>query len=185
MRILVDMDGIIVNLTDDWLHEYNIAWDDDLTTEHLTEWDTDKFVKPECGKKIYDILERPGFFRSLSPLDGALEGIRALEAHGHTVAICSAPAGPVSAAEKIQWVQDHLGWSHQRMILTHNKSWIEGDLLIDDSPGNLRRWVPRRPAIAIGYPYNAGIPDVFYAGTYHRPEEAWSKIVEICNRRPA
>ncbi len=177
------MDGILVNLSDEWFHQYNIAWNDDLTMERVTEWDTHKFVKPECGLKVYDILERPGFFRSLPPLDGALDGIRALEAHGHSVTICTAPSGPQSAAEKIQWVQEHLGWDHRRMILTHNKSWIEADILIDDGPSNLRKWVPRRPALAIGYPYNHGIEGVWYAGMYYDPRAAWDRIVDICNRR--
>ena len=79
--------------------------------------------------------EIEGLFADMDPLPGALEAYRALVDRGHDVYILStAPWGNPSAwSDKLQWVKEHLGLiAHKRLILTHHKHLLRGDLLIDD-----------------------------------------------------
>ena len=56
-----DIDGVLADLHTAWLDEYNKDFDDNLTISYITQWEMDKFVKPECGKKIFNYLKRPLF----------------------------------------------------------------------------------------------------------------------------
>ena len=62
---------------------------------------------------------------------------RALLAAGHDVRICTAPVNQYRycAGEKIAWVEQHLGaeWT-RRVIIAKDKTWVRGDILIDDKP---------------------------------------------------
>lgn len=76
------------------------------------------------------------FYRRLSPLPGAIEGVRQL-AERHDVWILTRPSykNPMSYTEKRLWVEDRLGldWC-ERLILCPDKTLLRGDYLIDDVP---------------------------------------------------
>lgn len=56
---------------------------------------------------------------------------------GLDVRICTAPINAYQhcVSEKFAWVERHLGheWI-KRIILTKDKTWVRGDILIDDKP---------------------------------------------------
>jgi 5'-nucleotidase len=78
----------------------------------------------------------PGFYRSLMPIDGAIDGFQSLVSNPHfNVHILTAPSlyNPLSYTEKRLWVEDHLGFSAvERLIIANDKSMLKGDILIDD-----------------------------------------------------
>lgn len=182
MRILIDMDDIVVDLQTEWYRVYNEESGDDLTPEKVVDWDTSKFIKDE-PEFLYSIFSRPGFFDGLQPLPGAIEGVTALAALGHEIRFCSASPSPDASRAKMEWVDRHfarLGWrGHKMVILCHEKDWIEADVLIDDKPATLIAWGERWDGreITIEYPYNRGLDYVEYAGSYLDTEIAWSRIV--------
>ena len=53
LTILVDMDSIAADLQEKWYGAYNKRYNDTITVDDILSWDTHKYVKPECGKKIY------------------------------------------------------------------------------------------------------------------------------------
>lgn len=84
--------------------------------------------------------EIPGIFALMEPMEGAIEAVRQL-AHLHEVYIAStAPWGNPSAwQDKLRWVQRHFGEGpdgpfYKRVILTHHKELLRGDVLVDDRP---------------------------------------------------
>lgn len=82
-----------------------------------------------------DADEIPGIFSEMEPIPGAVDAYRDLVARGHDVFILStAPWGNPSAwSDKLLWVQRHLGdVAQKRLILTHHKYLLRGDVLIDD-----------------------------------------------------
>jgi len=185
MRILIDMDGITADLLKKWLHTYNEEWSDTVTKADIKTWAMHKAVKAKCGTAIYKMIERPGFFDWVEPLPGAVEAVKRLQEH-HEVRIASAPAGPDSARAKLSWCEDVLGIPRREVILTHEKDWIEADLLIDDKPGAIRAWrnagqrCGNRPyAATIAYPYNRDIADLVDcdAQDYTDTTTAWAEIV--------
>src|SRR5574340_98950 len=181
MDVLIDLDSIIVNLQDRWYAEYNREYSDSLTPEKVLDWDTSKFAK--AGLHVYDVLRRPGFFRELPPLDGAIEGVRRVRDAGNEVFIVSAATCPAAMGDKALWVEEHLGSiidPKRSLILAQSKDRVRGDVLFDDGPHNLiayRKAWPSARLATIDYPYNSfawGEADVdLVAGDYRYPAACW------------
>ena len=77
-----------------------------------------------------------GFFRSLSPIDGALEALEILSTN-NDVWILTRPSvqNLLCYTEKAEWIKNHLGeeWLN-KLIICPDKSLVLGDYLIDDCP---------------------------------------------------
>ena len=73
--VAIDVDGTIADLAEIWLARYNKDWNDNLKKKAWIEWGVDKFVKPECGIKIFDYLEDPTIYDDVLPIEGAKEGV--------------------------------------------------------------------------------------------------------------
>src|SRR5690606_1486290 len=106
IRIGVDLDTTLHDLEVVWLDRYNKDYGDCLTVEDMTDWDATLYVKPECGARVYDYLDEPGFFRHLGIKPGAREGMAFLW-EDFEVFIVSA-AHPHTVADKWGWIRDHL-----------------------------------------------------------------------------
>ena len=82
----------------------------------------------------------PNIFRDLSPIAGAIKAVnQLLESPLYEVFIIStAPWNNPSAwTDKRLWLVDHFGDRiNRRLILTHRKDLVKGDILIDDRPNN-------------------------------------------------
>lgn len=137
LTIAIDMDDVLADLVPKWLSVYNKEWDDNLVKEDLLEWDITKFVKPECGDKIYEIIMRDGFYADLDIISGAQEGVKALQEMDYN--ICIASASPKSAyTDKHNWIKKHFPTINtDNIIFTKNKSLVKADLLLDDGIHNL------------------------------------------------
>lgn len=125
-KIFVDMDGVLVNFQSG--------------IEKLDEATKRKYADDGKGEAHYDDVT--GIFSLMEPLDGALKGVRALQAKGYDLYILStAPWGNPSAwSDKVAWVTKHLDdVFHKKMIITHCKGLLatqEDAYLIDDRTGH-------------------------------------------------
>ncbi|RID84018.1 5'(3')-deoxyribonucleotidase [Peribacillus asahii] len=178
--LLIDMDSVICDLMSDWHDRYNKDYDDNLTVDRLKCWNSEKYVKPECGIKIYDYLKEPGLFSRLKPLPHAVEVLKRLCKDYEILIVTSSVSS--AFAEKEIWVEKHLPFiGKHNMIFTHRKNMIVGDLLFDDAPHNLKEFAATgRLAVAMDYPYNRNI-EVPRIGNWLEFErflqtEAWVEI---------
>lgn len=188
LRILVDMDNIVVDLTQKWLDQYNKDHNDNVTIDDLKTWHIAHHVKvPQSVMHGYLYSDR--FFLDVEPMEGAIEALEELHSMKHHVCILSAPSHPGnSATDKITWIKDHMSWFNKRDIfLGHHKHFVKGDWFVDDSPDNIRAYRAEWPTskiATIAYPFNREVRqlcDVF-AESYKQSAQAWREIVANIKR---
>lgn len=104
MRLAIDMDYVTV--------EPQVGW---------YEWDTTWWK------------EDPWTWLHFPPVEGALEGLRALHDEGHDIVFATARG---EHAVNEQWLHDHLGSTHWWSLIEgcKNKWEVDADLWLDDSP---------------------------------------------------
>ena len=111
MRIFIDMDGVIANF--------------------------EKAAENVALEKGVPKLSRPDLFvnyRNLDVIEGAIEAVAKLNAD-HEVFIASTPpwTRPEVWGHKREWIGEHFPYLKRKIILTHRKDLLIGDILIDDS----------------------------------------------------
>jgi 5'(3')-deoxyribonucleotidase len=148
----LDIDGVVANLIPVWLAHYNHDYNDNLKPTDITGWDTDKFVKPECGLKIYDYLKDPHLYDEVLPVDGALDAIKELKADGYRLVYITATPIEASGA-KFQWLKRYgCIKSPQDYVEASDKSLLMAlGTLVDDKPENLDYFYKK---ILFGQPWN-------------------------------
>ena len=144
LRILVDMDGVVAKFN------WKVAekWDQlypqfpSIPAETLPKFDTATCYADVYGdwshQAVKDIYQGKDFFNELDIMPGAVEALHSMLKAGHDVFFCTAPVGKHSpcVSDKFGWVEKHFGkeWV-RRIVLTSDKTFISGDVLIDDKPG--------------------------------------------------
>lgn len=135
--ILIDMDGVITDYESLLLRKYRDKYPKAfyVPLEKRCGWNITQQYPRHLRKFLNEINQEEGFFIALEPLNGAVESIEKIARKGHEIFICTSPSSRnmFSAKEKIEWVKKHLGieWV-TKLILTHDKTLIWGDYLIDD-----------------------------------------------------
>jgi len=109
--IYVDMDGVITNFK--------------------------KAADEEAAKAGVPKLTRPDLkvnFRDLDLMPGAQDALMRLN-NDFDIFIATTPpwSRPDVWAHKREWIEEHFPWLKRKMILTHRKDLLIGDILIDDS----------------------------------------------------
>lgn len=147
MNIIVDVDDTLCDLLTEWIGRYNILWDDILTVQNITRWNLHELVKPECGKRIYEILEDENLYDHISPYSGSLEFINQLRKDHHHVIFVTSPYGK-SAGQKLQWLSNY-GFLpknlkyHSDYIECSDKTLICGDYIVDDKEETVEKWLTK------------------------------------------
>ncbi len=139
MIILVDQDNVLADFDSAFLAAWRASHPAAPFTplEQRRSWNPRDDLPREHHAAAMQVYARPGFFRSLEPMPGAFDALRAMLALGWNVRICTAPieAYQHCVAEKFAWVEQHLGWEWtRRIVLTADKTLVHGDWLIDDKP---------------------------------------------------
>ena len=154
--VLVDLDNTIADFDGRALEILKERHDVKLSQADLTKFPLAANF-PELKQAITAMFLEQGFFRSFSPIAGAIDALKAMQAEeGVEVYLCTAPiaASRHCQQEKVEWVREHLdgipagggassskrqrtadqgkSWV-QRMVITSDKSLVRGDMLIDDA----------------------------------------------------
>lgn len=142
MRLLIDMDEVLANTNKEWLNRYNEDYKDNKVPEDMKSWNHHKWIKPECGKKIYKYLLDKGFFLSLEPIEGAIDGMNYLlscEDLDVLIVTASPVESEYAVEDKKKWIRKYLpNFDLINFLPFKRKTIIEADLMFDDGPHNLK-----------------------------------------------
>src|ERR1700677_2452770 len=107
----------------------------------------------------------PGFFRNLTVMEGAKEGVRILLSNPNLdIYIGSKMTSKATncATEKMEWIREHFPELLRRMVLVCAKSLLRGHVLVDD---DAPRWKKKFKGKFIHF-------------DKHNPADAWRAVVE-------
>lgn len=158
LTLLIDMDNVVADLMTKWLASYNTTYNDCLTREHITTWQIDLHASKCSAEQFHKFIEDPGFFTDLEVIPDAIEVTTRLQAKGHKIYFVTATPynSPTGGYDKYNWVEKyfpHIG--KERVMQTHHKHMIKGDILFDDGPKNLQDFQGIK--IAMDFPYNRNV----------------------------
>lgn len=172
--VFVDVDDVVADLVPYWISLYNDDYEDDLLVDEITDWDLTKFVKTECGKKIYNYLDSPMLYDSVKPVDGAKEGVVALRTLGVRV-VYATMVSVINACQltgKYEWLVRH-GFldedRHEDLVGIGDKGLLHGLVLIDDRVKNLSGF--QGVGVLMNRPWNR-------KDNYSRRADSWPDVVE-------
>lgn len=187
MRILVDLDGIVVDMLSNWLQRIHEMTGVKAVLSDITKWNLyensplDK-VDP---KVLLSILDEKGFNANLPQMADANFYLHQLYKAGHDISIVTARHGSNCMPETLQWLQKMMPWLNLRkkVLFVYDKHRVVGDVLIDDKAETLTKYHQEHPnahLITIDYPYNQHAPE----GTHRvlRNGYEWEQIESIITR---
>lgn len=102
-------------------------------------------------------MNYPGLYRNLKTVEYAVEAAHEMEAEGIEVRFCSSPfvTHLTCASEKLGSIREHFGarWV-PKTILANDKTFVHGDILIDDHPDITGAHTPSWQQLVFDRPYN-------------------------------
>ena len=112
MRIFIDMDNVLVDF---------VSGIEQLSDEQRSTYE---------GR----LDEVPGIFALMRPMPKAIESYRTLTERHDVFILSTAPwENDTAWSDKLNWVKRYLGdVAEKRLILSHHKYLVQGDVLIDD-----------------------------------------------------
>jgi 5'(3')-deoxyribonucleotidase len=167
MRIGIDLDGVSA----DFIPSYAKACAVKIDPEQLTHWTALEEIVP-FGHGVWEWLEHndPKIFHDLTPIPGAIEGIKELRSNGHTIVIITArPKWAKGSAE--YWLNTN-NIPYDEIHETHDKTSVSCDIYIDDADHNLKELSHIGHTIRMVQPWNSHQAYVYDANN-------WPDILEI------
>lgn len=182
-RILLDLDGIIVDMLGPWLRQYEIITGEKIPVSDIVSWDAT--IGASYPEVLNSLLEKPGFFRNLPPMPGAQKYLsKLIEENNHEIIILTQPPrkSDYAVRDKRLWMQDYFpNFDITNMIYAHKKYLVRGDVLFDDKPSHLALWKHENPesvTATIDYPYNRNDKSDWRWGT----KNAWRCFYEAIKK---
>ena len=127
--------------------------------EHIEHYEIGHGLDTNDYELFRNIWHRPGFFRDLQPIPGAVEAVHGMRAERLDVIFCSSPLVNVDEttchSNKIDRVKEIFGvWAADSCILTKDKTLVRADVLIDDKPVIGGRCKPFWQHVYLDQPWN-------------------------------
>lgn len=163
MKILLDMDGVMCDLSGHICKLLNRYHGENLKPKDIKEWDISAACKNATQDDIYKFFNEPGFFRHLDPMPGAIDVVSDLFEDGHEIIFVTS-TGFTGHSCKLAWLERHLPkkmlknkFVFNHVVFTFRKDLVRGDILLDDKIKNLNAFKNASPdqiAVCFSHPYN-------------------------------
>lgn len=163
-RVLCDVDGVLANFTEAYLQIVRQELDIRKTEADIDQWDIGDALQltPEQRELVHRWLYAPGVARTLEPYEDALSKVPVL-AQVCDLWFVTSPLenNPTWVYDRSLWFQKYFSRRvpglpnemiksagkplHRKIIHTPSKSFIKGDVFIDDKRSNVDAWAKNFP----------------------------------------
>jgi len=154
LKVLWDLDGVLVDLLPYWLEVYAALGGEPVRAEAVRDYNFRTQVNNPA--LLRTALQHGLVLRHAPPMLDVQDMIELVQSWD-SVFVTYVPADcPGGYAENIGWLEDYNLASVPR-VFTGEKHLVRGDVLVEDSPENLDKWLaanPRGFGIIIDQPYN-------------------------------
>lgn len=172
--LAVDMDGVLADLIPRLIEVVNECEGDSVSHDDIITWNLGKYFK--CGKKVYEYLTHD-LFLTLPVIEDSQEAMRKLNEVYDLHIATSATNNKDSLVAKMTWLEEHFPFiSYENIILCGKKDLISCDIMIEDSPMNLKAVQPRELGLLLDMPHNR-------KSKSHKRVMNWKEIEEILLRQ--
>ena len=184
-RLLMDMDGIVVDFFDPLFREYRKKTGEQVTISQILGWDMSSYVGQ--GDVLMSLFHRKGYFLGLKPNPGAVEALKEISKYCEVI-IASYACTHHAAGEKFQWCARYLPFiSPNNIFLCHKKELIRADGIVDDGLHNAAAYKiawPKALVLGIEYPYNDDHGKVYdyRVPDYAHMAKAWRQITRLVKK---
>lgn len=153
--VLLDVDGLIADFTTPYLMCVRMA-----TGRHIPDdweastWDVaeDLGLSEQEQKDADMLMAAPNMAYLFNPLPGAVEGVNRLIAVAD-VCFVTAPfrLSPTWVFDRSRWLEKFFGEHGKKVVPTHEKHRVYGDIFVDDKPANVREFKKAWPTSSALY----------------------------------
>jgi 5'-nucleotidase len=167
-RILVDMDGVLVDIYSRFfeLHEME-------TGQRLTIHDVAGLLEAEAFQNQRKWVSSPGFFRNLPVMPGSREVLKNLNDVYKIIVVSLATEFPYCLTDKQLWIQDNFPFiTWHQIVFCGDKNLIDSEIMIDDHLKNLDHF--KGETIIFTQPPNMLVKD-----TRHKRVNSWDEIEKL------
>lgn len=160
-QVILDCDGVLSDFVKSYLSTVLWVTGRQYTHEDVTRWDIWDVLGLTTDEKKHVNDEMDYFFcQTMHPIKGAFEGFERLDSIAN-VYIATTPWQPCEGwtHARESWLKHHFNVGYKRVIHTHTKSVLRGDIMVDDNIDNVRSWAADNPngkAVLWDQPWNRG-----------------------------
>jgi len=136
--ILVDIDDVIENLCEAWIHWLNCEYLKNVNWEDVDDWDITKFYPDLTRGQVFAPLHQDVFWRCVKPKPDAIHYLKLLMDEGFDVYLCTTTDYRNVRPKFVSIIEayfPYIPWS--KVIVTSKKQMVKADFLVDDGPHNL------------------------------------------------
>lgn len=138
IKILVDIDDTMANLSKAWCQELNRLYGTNVAPSDIKSWNLAKYFPEIPEEKVYLPLHSNSFWATVEPLPDASKYIKKLIDEGFDVYICTASFFDTIKSKFQHVLGRYFPYIHwNKVIVIKNKKMVKGDILIDDGIHNL------------------------------------------------
>lgn len=180
MRVLIDVDGVMLNTQEALLNRLNNRYGTRYTLENVTHYHWFESVYKEINP--WAELEDCTFWHDeVSLIDGAKNAFNWLNREHEVYFVTASNVFNPAFAEKMICLKRNLDvstdWLNNHIVITQHKELVQGDVLIDDCAENIHKWSmasdTHKFCYLFGQPWNKDNEYNLY------PFKSWSEIEDI------
>lgn len=180
MLIVTDVDGVLNNLMDVVLIEYNKKYQTHYTPKDITTYNLDECFEPDVAKRMKALFGSTEVWDKVKTTSGAYNALQKLINSGHQVYLAT-DYNPSTYGDKVAWIRRFFPFIEVSKIICIKDKWIlRADIMIED---NLQTLLAKSyyHRILIDHPWNQESEYKDYAYDIHRCKN-WNEVLSAINQ---